>query len=149
MTLSICFNHGFAQRFQSLIYSHFAHSYDFLSFLAPRAQLFSGHGILFSCSYSSDFITRMWHDVWKEDTSQCPLAMVGWEKNCQPCWLNTKFFVLSKTQNEPKMNIFQPAIFEKFWFYDIYFIKEHYYWDIIWRYCELQFHIWALYFHKN
>ena len=48
--------------------------------------------------------------------SQCPWDVDGWKKIWQLCWLNTNFCALLKGQNEPKMKIFQLAIFEKFWF---------------------------------
>ena len=44
--------------------------------------------------------------------TQCSWAVDGWKKICKPCSLKNKVFGLPKGQNEPKMKIFQPGIFE-------------------------------------
>ena len=82
-------------------------------------------------------------------SSQCSWAVDGWKKIWQLCWLKTNFYTLLKGQNEPKMKMFQPAIFVIFWFYDINLMSEGLYWEVIWRLCEFKLHIWTIYFWIN
>ena len=99
---------------------------------------------MFSTSYQNPF--QIFLEIkGKAFESQCPWAVDGWKKIWQLCWLNTIFCALLKGQNEPKMKIFQLGLFKKFWFLDIYLIKEGWYLEVIWRFCELRFNILATY----